>query len=545
MVPLRQRQASKHFVLPVPSVDGDQIAIIADADLSIRSSANGHIIQSYILPPGFSHSCRFIRWYPATRAKGSTTGSDGHVTGHAAGGLSRLLLADDARIMIYDVTKTQVYAEITGATTLTKLAGIEFGYTLDEVMVFSDFGWKLQIWSLMTKRAIEIKDPKSVTSSYSYRPGTGHLALLTRPAAHDMLLIMAPGCYEVLATWELATVDARGVRYSPDGNWLVVWDAASAGCRVLFLTADGHHFKTYSMPQHELNLGVSCVQWSPLGDCLAIGDYGGDVTVLPKNTVRIDTLLDGFTTAKALQFVPRFRFSHAPTIDIPDGTVWQEEIGPSLGRAYAETGQAAVPPSQDSFAASKEKMMGLGPMKFNIDGTLLASRSSATPSTLWIHSLKTGRALTALIHHSPITSVRWHHTIHDLLLVQCTTPEPRVYLWRASWSTPRVHNLPLKAPVGHMRACWLSSDERSIQFVLSNTNETAIERLTLDGEEVGRQENGEDLGPEAMFDEGNSLDLSPVKIPGDGTQTNGTPGQGLATQLGHSLDVDDTFHFRR
>lgn len=276
---------------PVPSFDGKYIAVINDSGLSIRLTVNGDEIQSYVLPPGFAHSCRFIRWYP-TRAGEATTGSDWNNVSHDPGRSSQLLLADDAKIVVYDVTKPQAYAEVTGATSLTKLASIDFGYTPDEIIVLSDFGWKLQIWSLTTKRAVEIKDPKSVASSYSYRPRTGHLALLTRPAAHDFLLIMAPDSHEILSTWKLATVDARGVKYSPDGNWLVVWDTASAGCRVLLLTADGHHFKTFSIPEPELSLGVSCVHWGPRSECVAIGDCEQSVTVLSKNTASLHYLMN-------------------------------------------------------------------------------------------------------------------------------------------------------------------------------------------------------------------------------------------------------------
>lgn len=84
--------------------------------------------------------------------------------------------------------------------------------------------------------------------------------------------------------------------------------------------------------------------------------------------------------------------------------------------------------------------------------------------------------------------------------------------------------------------------------MLSNTDQSAIGRLNLDGDEIPWQRNGgylDRLGPEDMFDEGNSLDLSPVKLPGSGSQSNETTGLGLATQFGHSLDVEDTFQFRR
>lgn len=201
----------------------------------------------------------------------------------------RLLLADDATILVYDVRRPVLYAEISGATGLTSLGNIEFGRTPDEVMVFSDFDFKIQIWSLITKRAIEIKDPKSASPGYDYRPTSGHLALLIRPAVHDILMVIAPHTHEVLETLELLTIDAQGIKYSPDSNWIAIWDTPSAGCRVLILTADGQLFKTYSLPHEELNLGVRSVQWSPDSEYLAIGDNEGKVTFLAKNKVRFLT----------------------------------------------------------------------------------------------------------------------------------------------------------------------------------------------------------------------------------------------------------------
>ena len=269
----------------VPSADGLLIAVLDRSQLLIRSSANATIVQKYELPSDFAKSCRFIRW---SKPPGACATTEQQVKGGADRGINRgyrLLLADDNKILVYDAERPQLYAEISGATCWTKLADVDFGRTLNDIMVFSDFGLKLQIWSVMTKRAIEVKNPKSITTCHSYRPTTGHLAVLTRPAAHDVLMIMESCNYEVLATLELTTIDACGVKYSTDGNWLAVWDTPSAGCRVLLLTADGHLFKTYTLPQDELNLGVSCVEWSPKDDYLVVGDCEGRITVLGKNTV--------------------------------------------------------------------------------------------------------------------------------------------------------------------------------------------------------------------------------------------------------------------
>ncbi|KAL8916158.1 MAG: hypothetical protein Q9172_006429 [Xanthocarpia lactea] len=431
--------------------------------------------------------------------------------------------------MVYDITKSQLYAEISGVTSLTKLADVQFGWIPDEVMVSSDFGYKLQIWTLSSKRAIEIKDPKSITPNFSYRPITGHMAVLTRPVAHDILIITAPYSHDVLSTSELSTVDAQGIEYSPDGNWIAVFDTASAGCRVVILTGDGHHFKTYAVPPDELSLGVRCIKWSTTGDYLAIGDCGGSVTLLGRNT-----------------FTPRLRFFHPALIDVPNGTVWQEELGPLRSRSYTQAKQPATSPSYEASQATKKRGSGVALMEFDHHcGDLLASTSSDTPSTLWVHSVDSGseRATTALIHHSPIKSLLWHPTIKDLLLVQCAIAEPIIYIWRASWIEPKTVSLSsLKAPLGKLKAAWLAAEGDKIRFLLSNSEQSAVGQLTREGEEVPEQFNR--MGPEAMFDEGHSFDLSPASVQAD-ENPDDTPDVGLSTELGQTLDVEDTFHYRQ
>ncbi|KAL8646988.1 MAG: hypothetical protein Q9210_005823 [Variospora velana] len=515
----------------VPSFDRLSLAVIDRSQLLIRSAKDGIVKQNFDLAPGFAASCRFIKWYGHLGA-GQSSMKRGGTNGNDAVGLDsqRLLLADDARILVYDVRRPVLYAEISGATGLTSLGNIEFGRTPDEVMVSSDFDFKIQIWSLITKRAIEIKDPKSASPCYDYRPTSGHLALLIRPAVHDILMIIAPYTHEVLETSELLTIDAQGIKYSPDSNWIAIWDTPSAGCRVLILTADGQLFKTYSLPHEELNLGVRSVQWSPDSEYLAIGDNEGKVTFLGKN-----------------KFSPRLTFVHYPRIDSPQETIWQEEIGPSRARDYAEAKQPAESPSHETFRSAKESDSGISLMEFNHDGSLIASKCNETPSTLRIYSPRTGQPLAALIHHAPIRSIQWHEQIVDLLLIQCTIREPIIYVWKASWSSPKIFSVSLKPPFGQLRATWLASDHERIRYMLGNSEQFAIGQLTLEGEEVSWHSIGtfhDDLGPEDMFDEGHSLDWSPVKVD-DSTVADDTSAPGLSTQFGLTSTVEDTFHYRR
>lgn len=198
------------------------------------------------------------------------------------------MVADDDAVRIYDINDPTWHAVIDkAASNLGRIAEVAFGQTKNEVLVFSDFGVKLTIWSLLTSRGVEIRDPKHLAKCYHHRPKTGHLAILTRPAAQDVLMLLQPKSHELVNSVEMLTIDAQEVAWSPDGNWLAVRDAASSGYKVLIYTADGHLYKTISNSGSDvdISLGVKCMHWSPFAGTLAIGDNNGTITIFSKNNV--------------------------------------------------------------------------------------------------------------------------------------------------------------------------------------------------------------------------------------------------------------------
>jgi WD40 repeat protein len=168
-----------------------------------------------------------------------------------------------------------------------KVANAEFGRTKDEVLVFSDFGSKVTVWSLRTRRTVEIRDPKFATKGFGHRVNGGVFALLSRPGAQDVLTLHAPGTYALMKTTVLTTTDAQGLRWSADGRWIAIWDAPSIGYKVHVYTADGHLYRTYSGDNTDglQGLGVKSLEWSPRGDYLAIGGHDRRVTLLSTRTV--------------------------------------------------------------------------------------------------------------------------------------------------------------------------------------------------------------------------------------------------------------------
>ena len=260
----------------VPSPDGALIAAVDQSHLVLRTSSDGQIVETFSLPRNDGGLYPHIKWSHSQKSP-------------ATDKPLRILLANDVTIRVFDVKSTLWSAVVNGpAGNVGKIAHTDFGVDEAEVVVFSDFGAKVTIWSLVTSRGVEIRDPKAGSRCHDYRPKSKHWAILTRELAHDNLLILAPKTRDVLENVELPTVDAQGVNWSPDGRWLVIWDTLSAGYRVLIYTADGHLFKTYAGGQtvDDVGLGVKNVKWSPRGGDLAIGDCDDRVTVLANSTVR-------------------------------------------------------------------------------------------------------------------------------------------------------------------------------------------------------------------------------------------------------------------
>lgn len=131
-------------------------------------------------------------------------------------------------------------------------------------------------------------NPGAASKGFSYRPGTSNLALLTRSGGKDIISIHARDTFEVTRSWLSETVDAQGITWSPDGRWLVVWESASQGHRVLIYTADGHLYKSWNGPipisaeenDIALGAGIKLFDWDRTGTYISVADYTRRVTLL-------------------------------------------------------------------------------------------------------------------------------------------------------------------------------------------------------------------------------------------------------------------------
>lgn len=258
----------------------------------------------------------------------------------------RLLCASSSRISVWQLNSLEWHADIENIE--PNITAIDFGANDDEAILFHAWSSKVTIFNLETASSLIIKSPKfcSPTSQgHGYRPQTNQLAILLKPEASDLLTIHEAYSYETISKINLPTVDAQGLRWSPDGRWIAIWDAASNGTKVLVYTADGQHFRTYTGRNDVENthdLGIKCVEWAPLkprqpnSDVLAIGKYDGTVDLLNTRTVcSLYTSPD--QTTFMLNLMTVLMLHHTIT-----HLSHQRRITPSLARTHVSRRQARI-----------------------------------------------------------------------------------------------------------------------------------------------------------------------------------------------------------
>lgn len=389
---------------------------------------------------------------------------------------------------------------------------VGFGPDDDQVYLCSAFGIKFAVYNLQTGKTVEIANPKLFSSAaicsrgFSLRPGSHHLAILTRTAGKDWLSVHDPDSAAVIASWAPDTTDSQGIVWSPDGRWLAVWESPAHGHRLLFYTPDGHLFKTWTADssgakriqsklelaaagleghdtyvnpseahksepavEDSLGSGVRLVQFSANAQILAVGDASRSVRIFDMSPI-----------------VEYKRLLHPATLS-PNATssfkIWQEQIDlPSTSvpvdssHVFVEAARNVSPPGRTNpthFDATVVSS-GCSHLAFDASSTLLVTRLEEAPSTVWVWNIDTGLLCAVLMLHASVSNAAWHPDSPQTLLVTCEGDKHRGLgiLWNPDYDAPQVADfsryypvvangnqpVPGSHPVGRHWPSWLKLD---------------------------------------------------------------------------------------
>ncbi|KAF5002615.1 hypothetical protein FGRMN_242 [Fusarium graminum] len=419
----------------------------------VRLSLSLSIAHVVKLPPDLTTPVSTLSWAPSS---------------------SRILAASADQIHVFSIVDSSFHATIRNpAPGGGKQALVRFGAHDDEVFACAAFGLKFSIFDLSTSKAIEVNNPKfylpfSALRGYSVRQQTSQLAILTRTSGRDVVSIHHPKTRQVLRSWYPETVDAHGLTWTPDGQWLLLWEAPAHGHKLLLYTPDGQPFRSIgassivSGQDADLGTGIKCCGLSPDASFCAMGDGSRTVAVLNTQTWR-----DGMKLAH-------------PTTVVPEDTlqIWQEQVNDSSngGASYTflRANQMVSPPARlvDGKTPTDLKA-GCSLLAFDASSTLLATRLDDTPTTLWIWDVTAAELRAVLMFHSAV-DFQWHPNTRELLLVTCQDDKYRgvSFVWDPLSEGPKPISLEAHLPNGRItgktRTAWINGEPEFPVLLLSD-----------------------------------------------------------------------------
>ncbi|KAL7819095.1 hypothetical protein V8C26DRAFT_36428 [Trichoderma gracile] len=452
-----------------PSPDGRFVATLRYSELVVRSTETLQVTNAVRLSSGSSSGSP-----PASSATGSPTSISPLLWAPSS---SKVLICSTDQLDLFGALQhPEFHATVRSYTSLIggKPSFIQFGARDTELLIWSASGLKLVVVDVCGSGAVEIASPKfhqatSASRGLSVRPETGHLALLARSGGRDIVSLHNPVDRQVARSWYPETLDAQTLSWTPDGKWLLLWESAVQGHRLLIHTPDGQHFRTITAanllkgPDAELELGIRICQLSPNAEICAIGDYSRDVCILQTHSWRA-----------------QMRLSHPATITPKDTLqVWQEKIAMESSQARArhtflKATQVLSPPGPATDAQSAaEAKAGCSMAAFDASSTLLATRLDDSPCTLWIWDIVAAELRAVLIFHSSV-SFQWHAKLRELLLITSQDPAQHglSFMWDplSDGPTPLVpaDHLPAGRAVGKAQVAWINRETDSPVLFVSD-----------------------------------------------------------------------------
>lgn len=255
------------------------MATLLDSEIEIREVSTLRTFRTISLPRGLVTPVTAFQWSPSSRLVLVAAGSDVHV---------------------FSARKDTKYsASIRNVVPpAAKPVHVAFGIVDTDVCVCASLGLRFAIVDLVSSKITEVASPKFHTSAsaprgFCFRPVSRHLAVMTRTSGKDLISVHHPETKELQRSWYADTVDAQGIVWTPDGTWLVTWESAAHGHKILFYTPDGSLFKTWSGPrvldandaELELGPGIRLLAFSADGQKLAIGDNSMRICILDVTSV--------------------------------------------------------------------------------------------------------------------------------------------------------------------------------------------------------------------------------------------------------------------
>lgn len=318
------------------------------------------------------------------------------------------------------------------------------------ILTMADFHLRLTLWSLVNKSVSYIKYPKLTQDGLDFTPDGQYMALAERRDCKDHISIFDCEKWCLVRLFEVATKDLVGIKWSPQGNVLCIWDSC-LDYQIYLYTMDGHCVGSYSAYGDitEFGLGVKSISWSPTGQFLAVGSFDEKVRLL--NHITWKTIAE----------------YHHPTIIENPNVVVYNEVEQRVGAVDPEmlsTLTRSVFPTQSKFETQDTPVqiasvkpdpskanpkVGIKSILFSSDNRYMATQNDNMPSALWIWNIVQLSLAVILTHTNPIRDCQWDPVQNRLAI--CTNTG-RLYMWSPAGCVSVV--VPSDPPLTVQRLQW-------------------------------------------------------------------------------------------
>ncbi|XP_065842538.1 WD repeat-containing protein WRAP73-like [Oscarella lobularis] len=301
------------------------------------------------------------------------------------------------------------------------------------ILATADFNLRVTVWSLTDKSVFYMKYPKGIRSGLDFTRDGKFLALAERRDCKDYVSVFACDSWQLYKHFPVETSDMSGIRWSPDGHFLCVWESLLE-YGVYIYSIDGRRVAYFSAYQYAL--GIKSIGWSPSSQFLAVGSYDQKIRLLNNIT---------WKTIGEFTHVRKFEQNDDVVVykEIEKKSTYEEQVT-SKFRVKSQyevcEGSLTVPTLKPDLDKAHPKV-GVGIMAFSNDSQYLATRNDNMPNALWIWDVHKLRQSVLMLQTSSITAFSWDPLNPRLAIC---TGKSKVYMWSpAGCITVDIPNDPL------------------------------------------------------------------------------------------------------
>jgi hypothetical protein len=145
-------------------------------------------------------------------------------------------------------------------------------------------------------------------------------------------------------------------------------------------------------------------------------------------------------------------YGHPSTIEASIYPVWQESSMPARKFDRLHTALEAVP---------NDSVLGVEKVAVNADCTMIATKDSTRPTTLWIWTTTFSIPQTVISFREQIRQTLWHPKLPNVLLVITNQKEPTIYVWHGPSTAPAIGVIPLPSGgkgLARFEGIWLPNE---------------------------------------------------------------------------------------